>query len=91
MKPENKAFLDANRHHYETFKKAQYMRHLNAHEREGMQRVMREEFQPGYNSDLWCPPCVADMVVKLYERYDEWLSQQPVTVHANFPSNKPEQ
>jgi hypothetical protein len=88
MKPENKKFLDDNRHHYDTYVKAFYVRGLNANEREGMQRVMREEFQPGYSADLWCPPCLVEMLVKLYRHYDEWLAQQSVTVQANFPSNK---
>lgn len=90
MKPENRALLNQWRHHHETLTKAFYMRGLNAHEREGMQRIMREEFQPGYSTDLWCPPCVSDMVKKLYRHYDEWLAKQPVTIHANFPSNKEE-
>lgn len=92
MKPENKAFLDAHRHHYDTLIKAFYMKGLNANERDGMVRVMREEFQPGYNTDLWCSPCVADMVRLLYQRYDLWISLQPKeepavieNVHATFP------
>lgn len=74
MKPENKTFLDANRHHYDTIVKAGYVRGLNAHEREGMQRVMGEEFQPGYHTDLWCGPCLFDMVKLLYQRYDAWIA-----------------
>lgn len=75
MKPENKEFLDANRHHYDTYVKAFYVRGLSANEREGMQRVMREEFQPGYHTDLWCGPCLVDMLIKLYRHYDEWIQQ----------------
>lgn len=94
MKPENQALLDANRHHYDTITKAGYVKHLNAHERDGMVRVMREEFQPGYNTDLWCAPCVFDMVKLLYQRYDAWLAAQPKEepkpaiiekIHATFP------
>jgi len=100
MKPENRAFLEANRHHHTTLVKAQYMRHLNSNEREGMQRIMREEFNPNYTSDLWCPPCVADMVTLVYRLYDEYLQNNPdpITnpiipapikeVHATFPSHK---
>lgn len=90
MKPENKKFLDDNRHHYETYQKAFYLRGLSAEVREGMQRVMREEFQPGYHTDLWCPPCLVEMLKTIYRHYDEWLKQQPVTVQASFPSNKSE-
>lgn len=77
MKPENKKFLDDNRHHHDTLTKAFYLKGLNGNEREGMVRVMREEFQPGYTVDLWCPTCAADMVIHLYRYYDNWLSAQP--------------
>lgn len=77
MKQESIDFLEANRHHYDTIVKAGYVKHLNAYERDGMVRVMREEFVPGYSTDLWCGPCVFDMVKLLYQRYDLWLSLHP--------------
>lgn len=77
MKEANRRFLDANRHHHTTLIKAFYMRHLDGATREGMVRVINEEFQSGYRTDLWCAPCVADMVRKVYRHYDEWLASQP--------------
>lgn len=91
MNPANRALLDDMRHHHTTLVKAFYLRGLNAIERDNMQRIMREEFQPGYQADLWCPSCAADMVLLLYRHYDEWLAKQPLEVQANFPSNKPEE
>ncbi len=88
MKPENKTFLDEQRHHHTTLVKAFYLRSLSGEVRSRMQQIIAEEFQPGYSADLWCPPCVVEMVKKLYKHYDEWLEKQPVTVEANFPSNK---
>jgi hypothetical protein len=90
MKPENKAFLEANWHHWETLKNAQYLKGLNAHERENFQRIMSEEFQPGYTADLWCPTCCADMVRLLYTRYEAWkaANPEPIEMKANFPSHK---
>ena len=90
MTPENIQFLDNNRHHHETLIKAFYMRSLSAEVRTRMQQIIADEFQPGYSTDLWCAPCVTEMVKKLYRHYDEWLAQQPVTVNASFPSNKTE-
>lgn len=77
MKPENKKFLDDNRHHHTTLVKAFYLRHLDGNTRSMMQQVMAEEFQPGYAADLWCPTCCADMVTALYRRYDDWLAANP--------------
>lgn len=87
MKQENIEFLEANKHHCETVTKAGYVKHLNAHEREGMLRVMREEFIPGYTVDLWCPPCLFDMVKLLYSQYEKWQQQNPIKVHETFPEN----
>ena len=88
MTAENKKFLDDNRHHWLTLTKAFYLRHLNANERGGMERVMNEEFQPGYRCDLSCPHCVAEMVKLLYRRYDEWLEAHPIQIFATFPLHK---
>lgn len=90
MKPENKQFLDDNRHHHTTLVKAFYLRSLSAEVRSKMQQIIADEFQKGYSTDLWCGPCVTEMVLKLYRHYDEWLAQQPIKVEANFPSNKSE-
>lgn len=86
MSPANIEFLESTYHHWVTLRDAQYMRGLNAHERDGMIRVMREEFQPGYSCDLWCPPCVSNMVTLLFRLYDEWKVKQPVK--ANFPKHE---
>lgn len=96
MKPENRKFLDDNRHHHTTLVRAFYLRHLDGNTRSMMQQVMAEEFQPGYSADLWCPTCCADMVLAVYRRYDEWLAAnpdpvpeaEPLNVKANFPSHK---
>lgn len=90
MAPEDKQFLDDNRTHYDTLVNAGYLRGLSGETRQRMQDIIREYFQPGYHTDLWCPPCVSDMLKKLYRHYDEWLAQRPVKVEANFPSNKSE-
>lgn len=86
MKPENKAFLEANRHHWNTLNNAFYMRHLDGHTRSEMQRIMGEEFQHGYTADLWCPTCVADMVRALYQRFEAWeVANPPVVVEPEIP------
>lgn len=96
MTPENKQFLDDNYHHWVTLRDAFYLRGLSGETRTRMQQIMAQEFQPGYHTDLWCGPCVTDMVKRLYENYDKWLAAQPkeppppepVIVPANFPSHK---
>ena len=78
MTPETIQFLNDNRHHHETLVKAFYLRSLSAEVRTRMQEIIRQEWEPGYSTDLWCGPCVSAMVLKLYRHYDEWLEKQKV-------------
>lgn len=90
MTPENKQFLDDNRHHYDTLIKAFYLRGLSGETRQRMQDIMAKEFQPGYHTDLWCGNCVTEMVRSLYTHYDNWLAVQPVEAPAPIPPVEPE-
>jgi hypothetical protein len=80
MKPENKGFLEDNRHHWHTLRDAQYLRHLDGNTRSEMQRIMGEEFRPGYTADLWCPPCVSEMLSSLYREFEKWEAAQAATL-----------
>jgi len=73
--PSTIQFLNDNRDHYDTLIKADYMRGLSAETRQRMQDIIRENWEPAYHTDLWCPPCISNMVKKLYGLYDEWLKQ----------------
>lgn len=72
MKKETIDFLDANKHHYDLLIRAQYVKHLDGATRQGLLDAAKE-FSPGFNADLWCPTCVADMLKRVYGWYDEWL------------------
>ncbi len=86
---EDRQFLEDNRDHYNTLINADYMRGLSGETRSRMQSIIRQYWESTYHTDLWCPPCIAEMVKKLYKLYDEWLAQQPLTVHASFPLHDP--
>lgn len=77
MTPENKAFLEANRHYWITLRDAHFMMGLSGNTRSDMQRIMGEEFRPGYVTDLWCPTCVSDMVTALYFEFEKWERDNP--------------
>jgi hypothetical protein len=78
MNPANKAKLEEYRQYWLTLKNAGYMMGLSGNVRDNMVRIMGEEFRPGYTADLWCPPCVADMVTALYFEFEKWEAAQPV-------------
>lgn len=75
MRAENKQFLDDNRRHYDTLVQAQFVQHLDAATRDRLLQVVQEEFAPGYQANLWCGTCVADLLKFTYQRYDEWLQK----------------
>lgn len=75
MTPENIQFLNDQRHHHTTLVNAFYLRSLSAEVRSRMQQIISDEFQKGYSTDLWCGPCVSEMVLKLYRHYDEWIKE----------------
>jgi len=74
--PLDHTFLEANRHHYDLLIRAQYVKHLDYATREGLLKAA-QEFSPGYNANLWCGDCVADMLRRVYEWYDEWKIKSP--------------
>lgn len=76
MNPENKQFIDDSFSHFLVLERAFYLRGLSGTVRLNMQRVISEEFHPGYSADLWCPQCAADMVLKLYRHYHDWLKRE---------------
>lgn len=72
MNPDNKTFLEKNEYTWITLRDAGYMMGLDGNTRSEMVRVMSEEFRHGYTTDLWCPPCVADMLTALYFEFNKW-------------------
>jgi hypothetical protein len=63
-------FIEANRHHYNTLVKAQYIKHLDGATRSRMLGIIRKYFAANYLADLWCQQCVVRMLVYLYVQYD---------------------
>jgi hypothetical protein len=76
MNPANKAVLDDYRRFHDTLTKAGYLMGLSGSERSEMVRIIREEWMPGYATDLWCGPCVANMVLLCYRYYDDYLAKE---------------
>lgn len=75
MTPDHIQFLNDNRQHHDTLVKAGYLRGLSGETRQKMQDIIRANWEPGYHTDLWCPPCVTEMLKKLYRLYDEWIKE----------------
>lgn len=78
MTKEHIRFLEQNRHHWTAWEKAQIFNQLDSSVRNGMLNIYREYWDGGYIANLWCSPCVVDLMKKLYTNYDKYLQQQKV-------------
>lgn len=77
-------FLNQNRHHYTTLLQAQFLTNIDYNVKNGLVEVARV-FQPGYTTNLWCGPCVIELVTFVYTQYDKWLNDN--NIHpATFPA-----
>lgn len=72
LSPEQQYFLNHNRPHYNTLLQAQFMTNLDYGVKNGLMEVARV-FSPGYQANLWCGPCVMELVRFVYVQYDKWL------------------
>jgi hypothetical protein len=75
MTQAEKDFLEANRGHYDKWKRAQIVSHLDGHTRSEMLAIIRRYFATNYIADLWCSPCVVSMMEYLYTQYDKWIKE----------------
>lgn len=78
MKKENIDFLNANRHHWIAWEKAQIVNQLDYGVRQRLLDIIHEEWSPVYNANLWCSPCVIDMLKYAYTQFDKWIAEQNV-------------
>lgn len=77
MKTENIQFLEDNRHHYQTYQKAQVLTHFDFPTRQRLYAIAKEDLGYQEAGNLWCQSCIADLLVYTYREYDKWLEKQP--------------
>lgn len=76
IKKEHIDFLNNNRKHWQVWESAQIFNQLDMSVRDGMLNIYREYWDGGYLANLWCSPCVVDLMKKLYTNYDKWVAEQ---------------
>jgi hypothetical protein len=76
MKPENTAYLEVHRGIWTMYEKAQIVVHIDEATKQGLLRVIHEEFDSAYLVNLWCGACVVDMLKYVYTQYEQWLQAQ---------------
>jgi hypothetical protein len=93
MTPEDKQFLEDNRHHHDTWMKAQVIQNLDMGVKQRMQDIINKYWIGGYQAVLWCNDCVVEMLKTCYREYDKWLVEQDKnflderTVAMTFPKH----
>lgn len=78
-------FIEASRGHYNTIVQAGYMNNLGQDTKMRMNEIIKKYFAPAYLANLWCGPCIMDMVKYLYTQYD--ALPKPVIKHETFPKH----
>lgn len=70
MLPHNRQRLESYRQYYDSWVNDRYLFSLGGDVKEDIQRIIREEWQPGYTCQMWCGYCVAKMIVLAFESMD---------------------
>lgn len=95
----DKDFIEAHRHHYNTLIQAQFLGNLDGSVLNRILEIIKKYFAPTYLANLWCQPCVADMVKYLYTQYDAIPKEaqvkeveppkqaEPTIKHETFPKH----
>lgn len=70
LSPEQIQFLEVNRPHYNTLVQAGFLTNIGYDVKEGMLEAARV-FNTGYQANLWCGPCVCELVTYVYTQLDK--------------------
>ena len=73
--------LDKHRHFHQSITgPAQTLKGLNNGEKNDILEAGKHFFGEGYSPDLWCQPCIADMIKQVYNAYDKYLQDATNTI-----------
>lgn len=75
MTDQQKQFMADNRPHYETLIRADFLTNIGQDVKTGLLDVARV-FAPAMQANLWCGPCVCDLVKFAYTQYDKWAVEE---------------
>ena len=82
---EQQKFIDHNRPHYDTLVKAGFLTNIDNQTKDGLLEVARL-FSPGMVVNMWCGPCVCELITYVYTQVDKLPKELPPDVQfATFP------
>ena len=70
MRADNRKSLERYRSQYEAWVNDDVLYDLDGSARNEILRIIREEWAPGYQVNVWCGKCVADMLVFAFKNMD---------------------
>lgn len=79
--PQQITFMEQNRPHYDTLIRAQFLTNIGYDIKEGMLNMART-FAPAYQANLWCSPCVCELVKFAYIQFDKWIVDNPIMAYS---------
>jgi hypothetical protein len=63
---------------YNTYQQVQVVPYIDERQKAEILRIINEEFDAMYRPNLWCGPCVIEMLVKAFKHLDGWYQDQQV-------------
>lgn len=75
MQPANRLTLEQYRSFYTSWVNDKVFYGLDGAAKDNIQRIIREEWEPGYICQMYCGHCVAEMLVKAFENMDREMTQ----------------
>lgn len=86
MQPLNAITLEQYRPAYDMFVQVQVIKHLSHHDRNVIFKIIREEFDSNYLTDLNCGGCVAKMLVYAFTKKDQQATETNELHTPNVPN-----
>jgi hypothetical protein len=72
MKPENQKILNDCRIYFNQLSQGLKVHGISFHQRKELERIIDEEFQPGYRANFECEACINEMIVLAFYYYDRY-------------------
>lgn len=76
MKAENITALEKYRPMWNTYLQVQVIPYFDEAAKHEVLTIIQQEFDPGYSTNLWCGPCLVEMLKKAFWHLDDYYAAQ---------------
>lgn len=77
MTIEDKQFLEENRWAVQSYSEESPPRKMRMMDRERLLKIVQENIDPKFTTDMWCDKCERSFILNAYLMYDKYLADEP--------------